>query len=225
MTLALSYLVLLIVRFSVPEVRGELPRSGALVMDHPVCRGVIFIDNEQTVSHDKGEVIAEFVGLLLHNGSKSSPDVNGANLKPSEPAIGGAIHIRADPALRKCVLVDNTSEKCEKAAISFARDSAAQGLLELHTLHFTEAENLVDSPDALMQLRRILSRLKARGLIGVDLIAEDVLVAPVGTVRRRDRGAASTALQQKGREAVAERRDAKGPGEHGSPTVGRGMTG
>lgn len=85
---------------------------------------------------------------------------------------------------RKCVLVDNTSKKCERAVETFARHvEAAGGGLELHTLHFTEAENMVDSPEALRQLRIILARLKERGLVGVDLIAEDILVAPVGGVR------------------------------------------
>ncbi|CAM9932006.1 unnamed protein product, partial [Laminaria digitata] len=192
------------IRFSAPEVRGELPRSGALVMDHPVCRGVIFIDNQQAVRHDKGEVIAEFVGLLLHNannaiaaeeegrgrGRRSEPGRGGWS-KPGDVGGGGgggggdggggsgAVLRRGR---RKCILVDNTSKKCEKASESFVRHAAAE-FLELHTLHFTEAENLVESPDAVNQLRRILGRLRARGLIGVDLAAEEILVSPESSAR------------------------------------------
>lgn len=207
-------------------------------MDHPVCRGVIFIDNQQAKSHDKGEVIAEFVSLLLHNerraimnhagvvgtpspgpeekrvkdgrldggiaGGRTSSGSGASGLMfadiPSTGGIGGRMYAGSpnyDAAgsgvetggtstdsprpLRKCVLVDNTSRKCEKAAASFARHKSAQGSLELHTLHFTEAENLVDSPDALLQMTRILDRMKARGLIGEGLTAEDLLVSPEGS--------------------------------------------
>ncbi|CAM9582156.1 unnamed protein product [Ectocarpus fasciculatus] len=193
------------IRFSAPDVRGELPRSGALMVDHPVSRGIIFGDNQQAVSHDKGEIIAEYVGLLLHNarravsqhvGAKTAGDATRGGLSESggvdvgdgggssggRTALAGSLSPKRP---RKCVLVDNTSKKCERAAETFARHAAAAGGgLELHTLHFTEAENMVDSPEALRQLRIILARLKERGLVGVDLIAEDILVAPVGSVRR-----------------------------------------
>ncbi|CAM9871951.1 unnamed protein product [Ectocarpus sp. 4 AP-2014] len=192
------------IRFSAPDVRGELPRSGALMVDHPVSRGIIFGDNQQAVSHDKGEIIAEYVGLLLHNarravsehvGAKTAGDAAGGGLsEPGGVKVGDGESSGGRTALagslspkrpRKCVLVDNTSKKCERAAETFARHAAAAGGgLELHTLHFTEAENMVDSPEALRQLRIILARLKERGLIGVDLIAEDILVTPVGGVRR-----------------------------------------
>lgn len=77
---------------------------------------------------------------------------------------------------RRCVLVDNTSRKCEKATKTFARHAeVAGGGLELQAIHYTEADNLVDSPDALRQLRVILARLRSRGLIGVDLVAEEIL--------------------------------------------------
>ncbi|CAM9917788.1 unnamed protein product, partial [Hapterophycus canaliculatus] len=210
------------IRFSAPEIRGELPRSGALMLDHPVSRGIIFGDNQQAVKHDKGEIIAEYVGLLLHNARRgvaetvdmtqpaiakivsSELELGEGGVKAGGGSGGGggdysggsgdattglaaAPPISAPPRRRqpkRCVLVDNTSKKCERAAASFARHAAlAGGGLELHTLHFTEAENLVDSPDALRQLRIILARLKARGLIDVDLVAEDLLVTPVGSIR------------------------------------------
>lgn len=180
-------------RFSVPEVRGELPRSGALVMDHPVSRGVIFLDNQQARDHDKGEVIAEFVGLLLQNGSE---DGAGSHPMPSRGIAGESAPFVPRPAAsmhsasgdgvssgylggsdelergRTCVLVDNTSRKCERAAKSFWRTRSSDSL-EFHAVHFTEAENLVGSPDALSQLRAILGRLKAQGVIGDELNAED----------------------------------------------------
>ncbi|CAM9376024.1 unnamed protein product [Scytosiphon promiscuus] len=206
------------IRFSAPEIRGELPRSGALMLDHPVSRGIIFGDNQQAVKHDKGEIIAEYVGLLLHNAGRAAaetvdlPDPAIARVVSSELElekggskagggdgggrgvdVGSATGLDAVPLVpapprnrrpKRCVLVDNTSKKCERAAASFARHAAlAGGGLELHTLHFTEAENLVDSPDALRQLRIILERLKARGLIDVDMIAENLLVTPVGSIR------------------------------------------
>lgn len=209
-------------RFSAPEVRGELPRSGALVMDHSVCRGVIFIDNQQAKPHDKGEVIAEFVSLLLHNGNNAAgafgrgdgTGIAGSTSEPERaprPTAGsekGAVSpVSPRRQKRKCILVDNTSHKCEKAAASFERDAASKGLLELHTVHFTEAENLVDSPDALVQLRRILGRLRARGLIGVDLLAEDILVSPT-IVSSVDSGtfAESKTLRRKKKSVLAGRR-------------------
>lgn len=193
------------------------------MLDHPVSRGIIFGDNQQARKHDKGEIIAEYVGLLLHNAGRAAtetvdlPDPTIARVVSSElelekggvnagggggdgddNASGGNLGVRAGlPVVppvpppprhrrpKRCVLVDNTSKKCERAAASFARHAAlAGGGLELHTLHFTEAENLVDSPDALRQLRIILARLKARGLIAVDMVAEDLLVAPVGSIRK-----------------------------------------
>lgn len=166
-------------------------------MDHPVCRGVIFIDNQQSVRHDKGEVIAEFVGLLLHNASRADSSdtqdgVLGRNLQIETTAACGAGSSPLKPLpRRKCVLVDNTSEKCAKAAISFARHPAAMGALELHTLHFTEADNLVDSPDASMQLGRILVRLRERGFVDVDRVLEDVVGQPAGSVEGRKEGTGS----------------------------------
>eukprot|EP00904_Undaria_pinnatifida_P013447 jgi/Undpi1/9232/HiC_scaffold_26.g11690.m1 len=202
------------IRFSPPEVRGELPRSGALVMDHPICRGVIFIDNQQAVRHDKGEVIAEFVGLLLHNANDATAAENEARGRRSETERrgsggdggggGGEIGAVSPRRRRKCILVDNTSKKCEKAAASFARHAAAD-FLELHTVHFTEAENLVESPDAVNQLRRILGRLRARGLIGVDLVAEDILVSPESSGRTG-----------KGASAVSNAATKGGGGRHGA---------
>lgn len=219
--------------------------------DHLICRGVIFADNQQAVSHDKGEIIAEYVGLLLHNARRSdiaehNDGESGSNQESGVAAAGngdgmadnssgdgdgsvGSVGsgdsrrhtsnvessggssgdssgsssssesrkttlVGALPTQRprKCVLVDNTSKKCEKAAATFARHAAAAGGgLELHAIHFTEAENLVDSPDALRQLRVILGRLKARGLIGVDLVAEDILATQADGVRRRRDGAKS----------------------------------
>lgn len=214
-------------RFSPPEVRGELPRSGALVMDHPICRGVIFIDNQQAVRHDKGEVIAEFVGLLLHNANEEiAAEDGGGRARRLEPGKGvwtkfgdggggggngggsgggvgggGDIGAVSRRRRRKCVLVDNTSKKCEKALESFVRHAAAE-FLELHTLHFTEAENLVESPDAVNQLRRILGRLRARGLIGVDLVAEDILVSPGSSGRTKTVVSTATSAEPKG-EVIA----------------------
>lgn len=188
-------------RFSAPEVRGELPRTGALVMDHPVCRGMIFIDNQQKTSHDKGEVIAEFVSLLLNSGgtlrpsSSSSLGVGTRRDEENRTAAAATIHgdrgthtvrggeeagvsYSASPRRkRKCVLVDNTSRKCERAASSFAR--VASESLELHTVHFTEAEGQVDSSAALVQLSQILTRLRTQGLIGEDVLADDVAQGPV----------------------------------------------
>lgn len=163
-------------------------------MDHPVCRGVIFIDNQQSVRHDKGEVIAEFVGLLLHNSSRT--DSSGTQDRGLErgflSATASASSSSSTPLRRrKCVLVDNTSEKCAKAAKSFARHPAAMGALELHTVHFTEADNLVDSPDASMQLGRILIRLRERGFVDVDLVLEDVLGNPAGDVEGSKEGTGS----------------------------------
>ncbi len=208
-------------RFSAPEVRGELPKSGAICLDHPISRGIIFGDNQQATKHDKGEIIAEYVGLLLHNagrvvterfgavastGTSASASVGGGSsrrprsrseLNGGVALVGGGgdgsgdIDVGGDSSgtgdalapspcpsqrPRRCVLVDNTSRKCEKATETFKRHAAvAGGGLELHAIHYTEAENLVDSPDALRQLRVILARLRARGLIGVDLVAEDIL--------------------------------------------------
>lgn len=220
-------------RFSVPEVRGELPRSGALVMDHSVCRGVIFIDNQQTIPHDKGEVIAEYVSLLLQTAAHKTSPVTGSSFSSSSrllPPIGGVgmasplenlassvaaaaaagitpengMHmndggggggrrgqysrgsstslesIPVEPTAaqplqqrkRKCVLVDNTSRKCERAVTSFAKMGLKS--LELHTVHFTEAERQVGSPEALVQLSRILSRLRAQGQIGEDLLVDGI---------------------------------------------------
>lgn len=203
-------------RFSPPEVRGELPRSGALVMDHPICRGVIFIDNQQAVRHDKGEVIAEFVGLLLHNANDATAAENEARGRRSETerrgsggdggGSGGEIGAVSPRRRRKCILVDNTSKKCEKAAASFARHAAAD-FLELHTVHFTEAENLVESPDAVNQLRRILGRLRARGLIGVDLVAEDILVSPESSGRTGKGASAVSNAATKGGGGVTARCD------------------
>lgn len=212
-------------RFSPPDVRGELPRSGALVMDHPVCRGVIFIDNQQAVRHDKGEVIAEFVGLLLHNANQANQAIAAEDgegrERHSEAGKGGWTKLGAGRGIggsggsgvgggggggeigagsrgrrRKCILVDNTSKKCERASESFARHAASE-FLELHTLHFTEAENLVESPDAVNQLRRILGRLRARGLIGVDLVAEDILVSPESSGRFRTAVSAAAGADSK----------------------------
>lgn len=173
-------------RFSPPEVRGELPKSGAICLDHPICRGIIFADNQQAISHDKGEIIAEYVGLLLHNARRAVTEHVGAGTgggDSSGKSSGGgaaarpASSLASSPRPRKCVLVDNTSRKCKRATETFARHAAlAGGGLELHAIHYTEAENLVDSPDALRQLRIILARLRARGLIGVDLVAEGILV-------------------------------------------------
>lgn len=220
--------------------------------DHPICRGIIFADNQQAVSHDKGEIIAEYVGLLLHNARRSvvaEHHVGGLGVKKSGVATlsnsdgiadhssdggsgdgsgdssgesnrdssssessgdgssgdGGSSRSTSSDSTkttlvgalptrrpRKCVLVDNTSKKCEKAAGTFARHAAAAGGgLELHAIHFTEAENLVDSPDAVRQLRVILGRLQARGLIGVDLVAEDMLVTQADDFRRRRVGGQS----------------------------------
>lgn len=181
-------------RFSAPEVRGELPKSGAICLDHPICRGIIFGDNQQAMPHDKGEIIAEYVGLLLHNARRAVTEHVGAGTSGDGTGSGGtggggtgggaggagtrpASSLAASPRPRKCVLVDNTSRKCKRATETFARHAAvAGGGLELHAIHYTEAENLIDSPDALRQLRIILARLRARGLIGVDLVAEDILV-------------------------------------------------
>ena len=155
-------------------------------MDHPVCRGVIFIDNQQSVRHDKGEVIAEFVGLLLHCARRATGNGTVAVEEDLQREMVTDSGIPPKHFMRKCVLVDNTSEKCEKAAISFAQAPAAVGAMELHTLHFTEAENLVDSPAALVQLECILGRMKARGLIGADLV-NDILVAPARSVGGREK--------------------------------------
>ena len=84
---------------------------------------------------------------------------------------------------------------------------AASEFLELHTLHFTEAENLVESPDAVNQLRRILSRLRARGLIGVDLVAEDILVSPESSGRTRTAVSAATNGDSKEKMMAAPQRD------------------
>lgn len=163
-------------------------------MDHPVCRGVIFIDNQQSVRHDKGEVIAEFVGLLSHNANHT--DSSGTEDSVLEKGfLSAKASASSSPSKqlsrRKCVLVDNTSEKCAKAAKSFARHPAAMGAFELHTLHFTEADNLVDSPDASMQLGRILVRLRERGLVDVDLVLDDVLGQPAGDLEGREEGTGS----------------------------------
>lgn len=206
-------------RFSAPEVRGELPRSGALVMDHSVCRGVIFIDNGQAIPHDKGEVIAEYVSLLLQSArssgslpaSRPSLGVGMTNIEENRAtsaaagimeeagvhtkgaggvakdreqicgvyAVGSELATMVANRKRKCVLVDNTSRKCEKAATSFAKVGSES--LELHIVHFTEAEGQVDSPEALVQLSRILSRLRAQGLITEDLQMEHEGVAGTGT--------------------------------------------
>lgn len=187
-------------RFSAPEVRGELPKSGAICLDHPICRGIIFADNQQAISHDKGEIIAEYAGLLLHNarravtehvGTGASGDGSSSGSSSGGGGGGGSVSSLAPSQRpRKCVLVDNTSRKCEKAMETFGRHAAlAGGGLELHAIHYTEAENLVDSPDALRQLRIILARLRARGLVGVDLVAEDILVkAPAPTLEPKGKG-------------------------------------
>lgn len=173
-------------RFSVPEVRGELPRTGALVMDHPVCRGVIFIDNQQSRRHDKGEVMADFLSLVLQNNSGVSrePVFSWANNGDASPFLsessGGVSDVPSERsrnpsgvAKRKCVLVDNTDRKCEKAARSFLRDRCCDSV-EFHAVHFTEAENLVGSWDAVVQLRKILRRLKDSGVLPDDLTIEDL---------------------------------------------------
>lgn len=193
-----------------PDVRGELPRSGALVMDHPVSRGVLFVDNQQAVKRDKGKVIAEFVGLLLHNASHAAKNIVGGI--PS----GSSEQQRR----RKCILVDNTVTKCEQAAESFAQQPNATESLELYTVHFTEAENLVDSPDALMQLRRILSRLKARGLISIDLVAEDILAAPKTDAQAGGKISSSSALRPKEQPVLTAQHIARGRSERESPMVG-----
>ncbi len=41
------------VTFSTPPVRGELPCTGAIVMDHAVLGGAIFVDNGQARKRDK----------------------------------------------------------------------------------------------------------------------------------------------------------------------------
>ncbi len=41
------------VTFNLPPVRGELPGTGAIVMDHAVLGGVIFVDNDQARKRDK----------------------------------------------------------------------------------------------------------------------------------------------------------------------------
>ena len=209
------------------------------MMDHPVCRGVIFIDNQQAVRHDKGEVIAEFVGLLLHNANEAiAAEDGGGRGRHVEPGKGGwtkfgdaggggggggggsgggsgggisgggggDIGVVSRRRPRKCILVDNTSRKCEKASESFVRHAASE-FLELHTLHFTEAENLVESPDAVNQLRRILGRLRARGLIGVDLVAEDILVSPGISGRTKAVDTAATNAEPKGGVIAAPQRE------------------
>ncbi|CAM9268417.1 unnamed protein product [Discosporangium mesarthrocarpum] len=149
--------------FSRPEVKGELPRSGAVVMDHPVARGIIFTSNRQAVHHDKGEVIAEFVTLLLRKDGWGYP----------HPGSGP----RRERHRRQCLLVDNTAMKCERAAASFlsgrGHTIAAGAGLDLLAVHFTEAENLVDLPKAFLQLERILERLQERQCIDTSLAAKD----------------------------------------------------
>lgn len=111
--------------------------------------------------------------VLVDSGGDGSSD---SDVDGDSSGTGDALVPAPSQRLRRCVLVDNTSRKCEKATETFKRHAAvAGGGLELHAIHYTEAENLVDSPDALRQLRVILARLRARGLIGVDLVAEDIL--------------------------------------------------
>lgn len=157
-------------------------------MDHPVCRGVIFIDNQQTRRHDKGEVMAEFLGLVLQNngGVSRYPVFSWANNGDASPFLsessggGGRGDVPSERSRnpsgvvkRKCVLVDNTDRKCEKAARSFLRDPCFDSV-EFHAVHFTEAENLVGSWDAVVQLRKILRRLKDSGVLPDELTIEDL---------------------------------------------------
>ncbi|CAM9195657.1 unnamed protein product [Choristocarpus tenellus] len=172
------------IRFTRPRVKGELPRSGAVVMDHPVVHGIIFTSNQQTLDHDKGEVIAEFVGLTLRNceGEVENPGVGGDSAILEEDgqlgcAVKDGINGSSRSQRRACLLVDNTEHKCQMAAESFLRGrgraAATASGLDLYAVHFTEAENLVDSPHARLQLEKILERLRAQNCIASDVLPDD----------------------------------------------------
>jgi hypothetical protein len=127
-------------RFSEPFIKGELPATGSVVIDHPIVRGVVYLDNMQRKDVDKGEAIADFISCCRSK---------------KEAAL-------------TCVLIDNTRRKCNLASDSFLR-LASKGMV-LHCVHYTEAEMSLTPQEVREQFRRVLKKLNlpvenARGII------------------------------------------------------------
>eukprot|EP00612_Vaucheria_litorea_P002946 CAMPEP_0171462110 /NCGR_PEP_ID=MMETSP0945-20130129/6284_1 /TAXON_ID=109269 /ORGANISM="Vaucheria litorea, Strain CCMP2940" /LENGTH=302 /DNA_ID=CAMNT_0011988581 /DNA_START=116 /DNA_END=1024 /DNA_ORIENTATION=- len=152
-------------RFSVPEVRGELPNSGALVMQHVTVNGIIFADNNQIQLRDKGEIMVEFVELCLKSKLKAKEE---------------------EKKEQMCILVDNTEKKCLKAMTSFM-NLKRKFLLDMKVIQYTQAEAAIDAGLFTSQFHKIIDRMLVNGVIddkmadelGNRKILDDVMLHPL----------------------------------------------
>eukprot|EP00953_Heterococcus_sp_UTEX-ZZ885_P040351 20635-Heterococcus_DN1.PRE.5 len=171
------------IRFSKPLIRGEMPSTGALVMDHPVIQGILFADDERFKRYSKGDIIADFVKLSELAAAVPPPLVQPTITTATAADSNSTGSITAAQQQQQqqqqlqqrqrqlCVLVDNTAHKCQLAAESFERLHATTHY-EFKAIHYTAAEAAIGADVSRAQFLTILKRLKTAGLISAELEQE-----------------------------------------------------